>query len=483
MPLSPVRKEIKLEIMFFGGAGCNEARRSCKTFDPARFVNTRFLAANTDHIQLQGHFPRDEGENLDYDRWRRLMNVVPMNHTGGQGAGHDEKIGRAAAEDEGFCQEITKSISACDVGLFVAALGGGTGTYAILKAARIAKEINAALPLKEKKTFIAIVMMSEESGKVKRAAKALDELSQLVFTIPIENSKLDPYVESLDGNQDIDTKEGYQKIHELELQPMISMLHSIIHDHWETTHSDQADLRTSTSKGRVGYFGFDPLPANTGTPVNGEEVGKRLFAGHFQNLDYAKNAVEVSLWKYGWSPILGSKKLNEVIKKNTNPSGNKDVEMNLGIKLEGVEPDKKWVAILCVAPDCNPPIQISRPVKKSGLDLDGILGEREAELTAAVFEGFSVEGPPPAQYASWKDKPRSGRSIPIEFVINGRTRGCSLPIELADEYPDLDNLSEEGRQEIFEAIKGVIQENPDSLVKWDRTIRITDRIRRFTVRG
>lgn len=493
MSLSPVRKVIKLEVMFFGGAGCNEASRSCKTLDPEKFTNTRLFVANTDHIQLQGHFPRGEGTNLYYDRWSRLMNVVPMNHTGGQGAGHDERIGREAADDQDFCNEVAKSITQSDVGLFVSALGGGTGTYAIIKAAKIAKEINDNLPLKDKKTFIAIVMMSEESGKVKRAADALRELSKIVFTIPIENSKIIPYVESLGETRDLDTNEGYQKIHDLVLKPMIEKLHSIINEHWETTHNDQADLRTSTSKGELGYFGFTRLPADANTPITGGEIGNQLFTGHFQNLDYAKNSVEVTLWKHGWSPILGSKKLEEVIREQTNASGDKEVEMNLGIKLEGVSPEEKWVAVLCVAPHADPqplsrgdtgvlPASVKPPIIASSVsprdefDL-GDLGEVQS---AGLLESFSP-GTPAVQTTR-----RSGTNLPIEFVINGKFKTCKLDIELSEQYPDLQNLTDEGRQEIFEAIKTVTGEYPDSLRKWDRSVepfRIVERLRRTLNRG
>lgn len=157
----------KIKVIGVGGSGGNAINNMIRK----GLQGVEFIAANTDKQALE----------------HNLANVkiqIGKNITRGLGAGADPEIGKASIDESE--DEIRESLKGSDMVFITCGMGGGTGTGAAPKIAKIAQEINALV--------VAIVTKPFRFEGKKRnaiAEKWMDELRQFVDAlIVIPNQKL-----------------------------------------------------------------------------------------------------------------------------------------------------------------------------------------------------------------------------------------------------------------------------------------------------
>lgn len=492
--LFPQDRSSKIGYIGLGGCGLRGALDIMRLFDPVTTPYLSTLVANLEHLTIKTNF--QETRDPLVKRWQGSQSSFVFLANPGrksEGAGANPEMGREAAGTPEAKREFEKFISDKDQIVIEAGLGGGTGGGAIPVVAKYCLDMG--------KTVIAIAVMPRPNeGRTLRAQKARTELLKIVPTITIFNSYISTYLKEeveQKERQSYDMDKSFRLVSEYSINPTFFILQEIMHRVGETVHSDHADLRKILASGNEIYASVAPITDQEAEDENfsAKQVFDRLSAGHFQNKDILKYAEIAGLWYRNWSPYLLVDELTGLAREHwgTYRSNNTDdFELLEGYRLKNEEGDlnmSKWVAVIAAAKMVKPvpqpqvaiPIIATLPEIPSADDFglkDLLKNDQKAELPSVAFNGLAPEAESrQATPTSWKDRPSSGRSIPLEFVMNGKPNSCKLPIELADQYPDLENLSSEGRQEIFEAIREVTKGYPDSLVKWDRTIRLAEKVR------
>lgn len=164
--------------------------------------------------------------------------------TKGLGAGADPDIGRAAAEEEGSKEALTRAIEGTDLLFITAGMGGGTGTGAAPVIAKIARDMKIL-------TVAVVTEPFDFEGKkrMENTAKGLENLKKYVDTlIIIPNDKIKtvvakntPMREALRVADEI-LKQGIKGIAELIVNPSLINL-------------DFADVRTILKDKGVAHLG------------------------------------------------------------------------------------------------------------------------------------------------------------------------------------------------------------------------------------
>lgn len=164
----------KIKVIGVGGSGGNAINNMIRK----GLQGVEFIAANTDKQALE----------------HNLANVkiqIGKNITRGLGAGADPEVGKASIDESE--DDIRESLKGSDMVFITCGMGGGTGTGAAPKIAKIAQELNTLV--------VAIVTKPFKFEGKKRnaiAEKWLDELREFVDAlIVIPNQKL---LEVIDKN-------------------------------------------------------------------------------------------------------------------------------------------------------------------------------------------------------------------------------------------------------------------------------------------
>ena len=452
-----------------------------RLFSPTETPYLSTLVANLEHLTIKANF-KDTIDPL-IKRWggpQSSFLYLSNPERKSEGAGANPEVGREAALAPDARREFEKFIADKDQIVIQAGLGGGTGGGAI--------PVVAQYCLDMKKTVIATAVMPRPNeGRTLRAQQARNKLIQIVPTITINNSYIGTYLkEVLTDPLDrmtYDMDKSFQLVSKHSITPTFFILQEIMHKVGETVHSDHSDLRKILAGGKelyvsVAYISDEEAQSDE---LTAQKVFDHLSAGHFQNKDILQFAEIAGFWYRNWSPYLVVDELSGLARERWGGHRSdlqKEFELLEGYRLKSQEGDTdtgKWVAVIAAA-------KTVRPIPPTSA-LSSAEAQVPATLTAvdAFHPEIQVTEKAPLPL---NDKLRSGRNIPIEYVIEGEIKSCGIPAELAEEYPDLENLTPEGRREINEAIQEVTMKGyPDSLVKWDRTISFADRFRKKLATG
>ena len=158
----------KIKVIGVGGGGNNAVNRMID----GGVSEVQFVAINTDRAAL---LKSKADEKV----------VIGEKLTRGQGAGSNPEVGAAAAEEN--IEEITNVIKGSDMVFITAGMGGGTGTGAAPKVAKIAKEMGVLT--------VAVVTKPFKFEREKRMAQAEAGIAELsknvdaIIVIPNERLK------------------------------------------------------------------------------------------------------------------------------------------------------------------------------------------------------------------------------------------------------------------------------------------------------
>lgn len=215
-----------IKVLGVGGGGCNAVNRMIA----ARVMGVQFIALNTD------------AQALSTSRAAKRVQLGAV-LTKGLGAGGDPEVGREAADES--ANEIEELVKDADMVFITAGLGGGTGTGAAPKIAKIAKDLGILTVGVVTKPF------SFEGARRRRLAdQAAEQLREHVDTlITVPNDRLLDFVgrkttmqEAFQAADDV-LQQGVQGISDIILVPGV-------------INVDFADVRTVMKDAGVAMMGL-----------------------------------------------------------------------------------------------------------------------------------------------------------------------------------------------------------------------------------
>lgn len=235
----------QIGIAALGGAGAN-LLANLATMDPEHYLNVHIIHADLDVAGMIVAFESaDEKARSGLEKWmaKKAITILPIGgeKSDGCGAGAEREYAEKMARMAKTKKAITAWIQKIDILIVVFAAGGGTGAGSSVVFLEIA---NALL----KQVIAVVIMPNRKEGRYARALDVLSRTEKLAPTLVRQNAPLTTWLAgdltvSAEVRSRITRGQGWYRMNEAELLPVMEMLLDITAHTGETQNVDAKNLQ------------------------------------------------------------------------------------------------------------------------------------------------------------------------------------------------------------------------------------------------